>query len=101
MQTGMSLQVFPSADGSGDYLFQVSITRWNGTKAVDSKTVTMRNVSLMQPFPTNWDNTLWVLDALEIASQLVERDASIKSTRTVSGTNGYPVRAPETLSQDM
>lgn len=86
-RSGMSIQVIPMVDGSGDHGFLVSHTLWEGGQCQQTRIVLNESVHLTNQLSGRPDNLLWMLDILEVASQLVQRVAGPKPQASFTPAN--------------
>jgi hypothetical protein len=86
-QSGMSINVIPAADGSGDYGFLVSHTVWEFGRCQESSVRINEQVKLAVNLSGRPDNLLWMIDVLAMATELVTRAAGSGRLRPVRGAN--------------
>lgn len=97
-RSGMSIQVIPMIDGSGDHGFLVSHTLWEGGQCQQTRIVLNESVHLANQLSGRPDNMLWMLDILEVASQLVQRAADRERPQPAKESNP---RWPDTTGKPL
>lgn len=97
-QLGCSLNIYPSKTCPGDYIFAAVVSTWEDGKCISTRTIANRVVILATPPSGEPDNDLWVLDLLEVGSQIVEREITPPRLEGVIPANAKPLDTTEKAS---
>lgn len=73
-RSGMSINIIPSVDGTGDHGFLISHTVWEAGRCIQAKVIVNAQAHMATQLSGRPDNMLWMLDFLEVASQVVQRE---------------------------
>lgn len=83
----MTINIIPMIDGSGDHGFLVSHTIWDGGRCAESKVIVNEHVHLANQLSGRPDNMLWMLDVIEVLSQIVQRSVGSKPQASFTPAN--------------
>jgi hypothetical protein len=97
-RSGMSVQVIPTNDGTNDHTIMVTHTVWELDRCKRIQVIVHRVVTLNLGFGGDPENMLWLLDVLEVTSQVTQSEVSLPTPNTISGTAGIPRDTKATLS---
>jgi hypothetical protein len=86
-KSGMSINVIPAADGTGDYGILVSHTVWEFGRCQESSVRINTQATLPGELSGRPDNLLWMIDVLAVVTEIVTRAAGSGRLRPVRGAN--------------
>jgi|MicForSoiPHH12_O_1018301.scaffolds.fasta_scaffold00209_2 hypothetical protein len=98
-RSGMSVQVVPADDGTNDHIITVMHNVWELGRCKRVQVIVHRVVTLNLGFGGVPENMLWLLDVLEVTSQVTQSEVSLPKPDTISGTAGIPRDTKATLSR--
>jgi len=102
MQTGMYVRVHPPGIvSSDDHKFVIERVTWEDGACKDTETVVFENVDMTACPEDPFQAKLWMLDALEVAAQILSNEIAKISPPSIKKSDASGVRASETPSQTM
>jgi hypothetical protein len=90
MTIGINLRIYPpGVIDSSDHKFVLEKTTWDGDKNVSTETVVFENVDMTEGSGEPFQAMLWMVQALEVTTQLLDNEVAKRSAPTISDANGH------------